>query len=272
MLIKDESELIDFINKHKKSLFRKTIYLDEQLLITKTIHLNKIRFVGLNEEAEVKCLKGGKLQLQNNNIIKNIKVYNSEKNAIIIKGSNNKLENVFVSNNGDTGLQIMDGASNNKIYNCISAFNNNDRNSADGFACKLKSGRNNVFKKCIAFNNGDDGFDTFEASYGVTFIDCVAFNNGFQSSGSGFKLGGFKHKKNLNDNIKHILKRCISVSNCYYGFTTNNQVGEIQLTDCSAFGNNKRDLFFPETSHPKSMEFDELKLGKTYIYRCQYKK
>ena len=201
----------------------------------------------------------------NNNKIENVKIIYSPKCGLKIKGNKNKIENVSTINNKRTGIQICDGGSNNKIINCYSAYNNSGTGDADGFACKLNSGKGNVFKNCQAYYNEDDGFDLFAAGDSVKLINCKSCYND-RNNGSGFKLGGFKKEDDLNPNIHHELYNCIACGNARYGFTSNNQVGNITLEKCSSFFNRKEDYFFPKISHPKNKS--ELKLGKTFIKKC----
>jgi len=204
----------------------------------------------------------------NNNKIKNVKIMNSPKCGLKIKGNNNKIKNVSTINNKRTGIQICDGGSNNKIINCYSAYNNSGTGDADGFACKLNSGKGNVFKNCQAYNNDDDGFDLFAAGDSVKLKKCEAYANSKNGTGSGFKLGGFKKIDDLRSTIHHKLSHCISHSNGRYGFSSNNQIGTITLKNCTSYDNAKGEFFFPKVSHPKAINKGELILGDSYLIKC----
>ena len=52
--------------------------------------------------------------------IKGFDIWKAGDNGIIISGSNNIVENCSFSENGDTGVQLGGGASNNRIINCDS--------------------------------------------------------------------------------------------------------------------------------------------------------
>ncbi|MBQ4639178.1 MAG: right-handed parallel beta-helix repeat-containing protein [Clostridia bacterium] len=110
-----------------------------------------------------------------------------------LSGSHNTLHNMNFYNNGTTGLQLS-GTSNetiemwpahNTVISCT-AMNNGDPGyeDADGFAAKLTCGPGNVFDKCIAAYNADDGWDLFaKAATGpigkVTIQNSVAYKNGY---------------------------------------------------------------------------------------------
>jgi len=198
----------------------------------------------------------------NHNKIIDLEITNSSKTGIRITGNHNIIKSVKTSSNKRTGIQICKGGSYNKIINCISAINNSNTNDADGFACKLDSGKGNIFIKCTSFYNEDDGFDLFAARHSVKFYNCVAIGNG----ASGFKLGGIRDETDLNYNIYHKLYSCSAYCNKLYGFTSNNQVGKIMLKKCLASKNIKEGYFFPKVSHPKALSKKDLILGKTNIY------
>lgn len=258
-LVKDENDLC--FSKGKILLF------DREIILHKSYKFNHMILIGINKKATIK-FNNGNFLLKNNNYLFNLKIKNADSNGIKICGSNNIIKNITVSNCKNTGIQITKNSSNNKIFNCFSYENNSGQNKADGFGCKFESGKNNIFKNCIAYNNEDDGFDLFEAKYGVKLINCFAYKNGTKNStASGFKLGGFS---SLNKIFypKHFLKNCIAYNNQNYGFTANNQTGTIIMKKCSGYLNKKENFFFPKFSHPKALNKKELINGKFYLYKC----
>lgn len=188
--------------------------------------------------------------------ISNITFYGAADNGMYISGNDNIIDNCVFEANRDSGLQlgrrnssltkIVDWPSRNLIINCTS-FNNYDPDNgedADGFACKLTTGYDNVFDGCISYHNTDDGYDLFTKSETgpigpVTLINCLAFNNGVtkdglytkDSDGNGFKLGG------SNISVEHQVINCASFNNRSHGFTDNSNPGRITLRNLTSFGN-----------------------------------
>ena len=102
--------------------------------------------------------------------------------------------------NGNTGIHIAGGAAHNLILNCDSYLNydaDEHGQDADGFGIKFGVGPGNKLVGCRAWNNSDDGYDTWHAGGAVTFERCYAWGNGvnlwedaeFEGNGNGFKLG-----------------------------------------------------------------------------------
>jgi hypothetical protein len=181
-----------------------------------------------------------------------------------VGGSYNTVRWVKSYFNGDTGIQIAGSStepkalwpSNNRIEFCES-FSNMDesREDADGFASKLTSGNGNVFYRCIAHHNADDGWDLFSkketGAIGAVLLDqCIAYSNGrwllpgvadgkpynaedsTQSGGNGFKMGG----EGLP--VLHQAVDCLAFNNDADGFTSNSDPA-ILLTRCTSFNNGR---------------------------------
>src|SRR4051812_19292600 len=101
--------------------------------------------------------------------VKGIIVEEAGDNGIFIGGNNNTVEKCITRRNRDTGLQlgrysstatVEEWPSNNLIVDCESYDNKDVTNeNADGFACKLTTGTGNIFRRCVAHNNIDDGWD-----------------------------------------------------------------------------------------------------------------
>lgn len=120
--------------------------------------------------------------------IKNLIVQKAPDNGIQIKGSsagNNTVSNVVTRYNNDAGLQITSGAYSNTIE-YVSSYRNCDvytlGGNADGFAPKLGAGSGNTFYCCYAWDNSDDGWDSYDKSGDVTpdltYTQCACWNNG----------------------------------------------------------------------------------------------
>jgi hypothetical protein len=177
--------------------------------------------------------------------IKGIDIYGAGDNGMFISGNNNLIEFCTFSENKDTGLQIGNGASNNIILNCDSFYNaDSTLENADGFACKLDAGTGNKFIGCRAWQNLDDGWDGYlRGTDNITtyYENCWAFKNGYLKNGNvgvgdgnGFKTGGSDDKL-----LKHnaIYKNCVAAGNLADGFDHNSNRGNIELYNCSAYGN-----------------------------------
>jgi len=180
--------------------------------------------------------------------IKGFDIWKAGDNGIIISGSNNIVENCSFSENGDTGVQLGGGASNNRIINCDSYYNvDPSQGNADGFAPKLDVGTCNYFFGCRSWQNSDDGFDGYlrpSDSVTTTLEQCWTFHNGYLKSGAlssgngnGFKMGGGDNSN--ADSLRHniILKNCLSFDNRVKGFDQNNNRGSMTLLNCTAFRN-----------------------------------
>lgn len=83
--------------------------------------------------------------------------------------------------NGNSGVAVTYGGEYNSFKNCYSYRNcdiHNGGSDADGFAIKLTPGKGNSFYGCMAWENGDDGWDSYAMPYDVTYEECACWNNG----------------------------------------------------------------------------------------------
>lgn len=157
----------------------------------------------------------------------------------------NLIENCRFYRNADTGFQMKNLASYNRVVNCDSYFNADpDHGDADGFAVKLSHGDGNYFYGCRAWNNSDDGWDQFIKKEGgfpdditTTLDECWAFRNGYleddtkgNGNGNGFKMGSKEGRNNV------IMNRCLAFENLNKGFDQNHNTGNMILNNCSGFG------------------------------------
>ena len=177
---------------------------------------------------------------------------------MMLSGSHNIIERCIFDGNRDTGLQIsrksssvtdyIEWPSYNSVINCTSRNNCDPATyeNADGFAAKLTCGDGNIFDGCISYNNSDDGWDLFAktetGSIGViTIRNCIAMRNGktedgttnSNCDGNGFKLGG------SGVPTPHVVTNCLAIENLHHGFTDNNNPATLEVTNCTAFDNNK---------------------------------
>jgi uncharacterized membrane protein YgcG len=180
--------------------------------------------------------------------IKGFDVKGAGDNGMFISGSFNTVEFCALFENRDTGLQIGNGASNNRIINCDSYYNvDPSQGNADGFSPKLDVGTANYFYGCRSWQNSDDGWDGYlrpSNDVTTTLENCWSFNNGYlknggasSGNGNGFKMGGGDNGN--SDHLKHnmILKRCLAFDNRVKGFDQNNNVGSMTLYNCTAYRN-----------------------------------
>jgi hypothetical protein len=168
-------------------------------------------------------------------------------NGMNVSGSHNIIEFCAFFENEDTGLQLGNGASNNRIINCDSYFNTDPgQGNADGFAPKLDVGSGNAFYGCRAWQNSDDGWDGYlrgANDVSTTLENCWCFMNGFLKSGAasagngnGYKMGG-SDAKDLMHNA--VLRQCVAFDNREKGFDQNSNRGSMTLYNCSAYRNGR---------------------------------
>jgi hypothetical protein len=193
--------------------------------------------------------------------VRGIVVQRAGDNGIFVGGSNNIIERTVTRFNRDTGLQLSrtlsstprdQWPSNNLILSSESHDNaDSDGEDADGFAAKLTSGPENVFRYAVSHNNIDDGWDLYtKTDTGpigvVTIEDSLSYNNGTLTDGSqagngdrnGYKLGG--------DDIAvdHVVRRSIAYHNGKHGFTYNSNPGHLTVSDNVSVDNTQRNFSF----------------------------
>lgn len=149
-----------------------------------------------------------------------------------MNGSHYTFRNIIIQNAGDCGIRITgSGAGYSTFENCVFRYNNNSgvsvtnggshntfryvdsyRNGdlvqkngadADGFSVKLNAGEENNFYNCRAWENSDDGWDSYDRGTpyigSVEYIECLAWNNGnpYVFTGEYDYEHGFALDKNL---------------------------------------------------------------------------
>ncbi len=160
------------------------------------------------------------------------------------QGHDNLIENCAFVRNADTGLQMKNLASFNKVVNCDAYYNTDpDHGDADGFAVKISHGDGNYFYGCRAWQNSDDGWDQFIKKEGgfpdditTTLEYCWAFRNGIledgtasKGNGNGFKMGSNEGRNNV------IMNRCLAFENVNKGFDQNHNTGHMILNNCTGY-------------------------------------
>ena len=232
--------------------------------------------------------------------IKGLVVRYAGKSGILLTGGGCTLENIESYGNCNTGIQLKGCAVTNIILNCDSHDNfdyeESDGGNADGFADKQYEGPGNIYRGCRAWNNSDDGWDSFQRvteGYSPTIYEnCVCYNNcpetydmtvhprylsgidaeWFEScgknlsayshtgNGNGFKLGGAGTQHNA------ILRRCLAVYNKIKGFDQNNNSGTMELYNCTSYYNGYNYGFSVGGSYDKSSSLT-VKNCISYNYR-----
>ncbi len=213
-------------------------------------------------------------------LIKDITIrYAGKKGIWLENASYCRLENLDVYGCCDSGIQLRKGG-HNLVMNCDSHDNFDYQaggGNADGFADKQGGDAfaGNTYIGCRAWNNSDDGWDSFqrETKDGVPtmYLFCVTYNNGpaefdltnhprangvdrelpclagkdlqhFPNGGNpnGFKLGGQgKENKATGEYTRHhtVLMNCLAVGHRKKGFDQNNNAGEMEIAHCLAVDN-----------------------------------
>ena len=119
-----------------------------------------------------------------NQYMKYLIIENAGDNGIWVSGAKNTLDHIITRYNNDSGIQLSDNADSNTLSYCYSYRNIDVKTygaNADGFAPKLGA-TNNVFKYCFAWDNSDDGWDSYdkEGDYSarVDYLHSACWNNG----------------------------------------------------------------------------------------------
>ena len=188
--------------------------------------------------------------------IKHLNIHKAGDNGMFISGHHNTIEQCILYANRDTGLQLGNGASHNRIINCDSYGNADptDYGDADGFACKMDVGDNNYFYGCRAWLNVDDGWDGYlrGADDVNTIIEnCWTWMNGYfldgtdggvKANGNGFKVGGSDDKTLMHN---FTLINCVAFDNKSKGFDQNSNKGNMFFYNCTGFRNKGNNYSIP---------------------------
>ena len=87
-----------------------------------------------------------------------------------------------------------------------------------------------TYRRCRAWNNCDDGFDTISPHVRTTYEHCIAVNNGYpeQGNGHGIKAGG-----SVESNTGTIVRFVLAAHNRDWGLITNSSTGCIMYNNVS---------------------------------------
>jgi len=160
-----------------------------------------------------------------------------------VTGSHCTFDNCSFYENWNSGLEINKGGSYITVVNCDSYRNFDGAykggGMADGFASKQTQGPGNKFTGCRAWENSDDGFDTYDSPESVIIDQCWVFRNGvnvwgfdgFVGNGNGFKIGGNSKVQN------NTVTRSVAFGHPGKGFDQNNNTGGQTIYNCLAYAN-----------------------------------
>ncbi|NOZ90248.1 MAG: DUF1565 domain-containing protein [Epsilonproteobacteria bacterium] len=235
-------------------------YRDEKVIFKGPYPKSKVYNINQNHAKGTFLVKGSYL------IFKNFELQDGI-NGIYIKSnaSHNIFENLSIHDNYYSSLIIADGAWDNKIINC-DAYHNFDSNThgenSDGFVVTAHrtdktpyAGKGNIFINCRSWENGDDGFDCWNAGNPVTFINCISYDNGydhwhkggFKGNGNGFKLG--IHNRYGHPQDAHVVINCKAWGNSSRGFDYNDNEVAMTLFRNISYNNKNSGFKFLKTNH-----------------------
>ena len=204
------------------------------------------------------------------NHFKGIEITNGPDGGLLIDGAShhNVFEQIVAHHNGrasvaeGSGIAIYGTGSDNLFLNCDSYMNYDvlgGGENADGFS--IDAGPGNVLRGCRAWNNSDDGFDFFNASFAtnragsaVRAEECWAWKNGYdpngiaRGDGDGFKLGGQRPGLG-NTSGGHTIVNAVSWGNLHDGFEGNDATIPITLLNSTAYANGAQNFHFNIGGH-----------------------
>lgn len=170
----------------------------------------------------------------NNWYFKGIEITRAGFQGAYVTGKYNTFENCAFHDNRNSGLEINKGGAYTTVINSDSYRNYDPKKNgsmADGFASKQTQGPGNAFYGCRAWNNSDDGWDTFDSTKPVIIEKSWAFRNGvdiwgygsFAGNGNGFKLGGNRALE------RNRITQSVAWGNSSKGFDQNSNTGGVIL-------------------------------------------
>ncbi len=163
--------------------------------------------------------------------------------------SHNILEQLNIHDCGNAGIVLWgnhrgDGGVHENLLLNIDSYRHyyppERGNQGDGIVVGGGVGPGNEVRGCRAWDNADDGFDTWSAGSSVLFHNNWSMRNGFniwgqkkpwEGAGHGFKLG----MSVANDN--HVLVHNVAVGNARWGFNDNKNTASMTFMHNTAFGN-----------------------------------
>jgi len=119
-------------------------------------------------------------------------------------GPGNTLSGCRAWNNSDDGFDVWKAAHPVEMTDCLSYNNGNHSGDGNGFKLGINLNQNDqhVLKRCVAWNNRQNGFDYNDNTLTQTLYNCTAYNNNRNYKFS--NIGGGPDS--------HDLQNCISVA------------------------------------------------------------
>lgn len=176
----------------------------------------------------------------------------------MIDVNNSTFEQIECDNNVQ-GLYIEGSYTGNLFLNSdfhdnYSNYSGTNGGNSDGIGLSYNTttSSNNTVRGCRAWNNGDDGFDSFENSGYVTYDNCWSWHNGFiygtgtqAGNGCGFKLGSDFLTTPANVGVvKRRMQNCIAWDNGHpssaggaAGVHINEADHSCEIYNCTFFNN-----------------------------------
>jgi len=147
---------------------------------------------------------------------------------------------------------------NSDFHDNYSNFNGTNGGNSDGIALSYNSNTSavNTIRGCRAWNNGDDGFDTFENKGYVSIEDCWAWHNGYlygtgtsAGNGVGFKLGSdFGSPGPFPNVVKRRIQNCLAWDNRDSGIHINEAEYTAQVYNVTLYNNGVQNMNFHYTN------------------------
>lgn len=196
------------------------------------------------------------------NVLKNLIIQKAHDNGILLKGTGstaNHISNCIVRYNNDSGIQISNGACGN-VLTSVYSYRNCDvftlGSNADGFAIKLGAGAagksendfnaiyktKNTFTDCYSWENGDDGWDSYDKelddqsddfkaeggrwTYRNDYTNCMCWGNGLAATCLGYT--DYVNGAKLDENLPFIMRfKALSTDDKYKSFVENYNSGKL---------------------------------------------
>lgn len=168
------------------------------------IHIKGIRFTGMYTD--------------DNQVDAGLYLFDCNNSTFELVECDNNVQGVFCEGSYD-GLLFL----NSDFHDNYSNYDGTNGGNSDGIGYSYNSNTSsvNTVRGCRAWNNGDDGFDSFQCLGYVLYDKCWSWHNGFvygtstrAGNGCGFKLGSnFPQPSSTTGVLKRRMQNCIAWDN-----------------------------------------------------------